>query len=126
MKTNKGFTLIEILITVLILAVLGGVAVPGLIKSKQRGEASQAAAYLRTILTAEKMYHAKWGTYMPYLNSAAIQAGLGAETKAKSYAFSVAATPTTFTATATGSRGTLTINETGTFGATGTETAPAS
>ena len=98
--------------------------------------ASQAIAYLRTIKTAEKMYIAKWKTYYAYANFAAIKTGLGAETQANDYTFSVTVSPippsagTTFTATATktGATGTITLDQDGTFGATGSEAgyAPAS
>ena len=123
MSRKKAFTLTEILIAVVVMAVLASVAVPGFSAAKKKAAASQAIAYLRTIKTSQKMYFAKWGTYLARANSSDIKAELGAETRAKDYTFSVTTpTPTTFTATATTSGGTLTLNQDGTFTATGTET----
>ncbi|MDD5226406.1 MAG: type II secretion system protein [Candidatus Omnitrophica bacterium] len=89
MNKKTGFTLIEILITVVILAAVAGVAVPGFVKARAKAEASQAAAYLRTIRTGEKMYHTQWKNYLATDDSAAIKTELGAETNAKDYTFKV-------------------------------------
>jgi len=93
---KKGFTLTEILITVLVLAVLVAIAIPGFSKAKDRAAANQAVAYLRTIRTAEKMYYAKWKTYQAFTDYAAIKADLSAEVKAADYTFNVT-TPSTTT-----------------------------
>ena len=131
MSRKKGFTLTEILIPVLVLAALAAIAMPGFTKAKKKASANQAVAYLRTIRTSEKMYYAKFKEYWGYATSANIKTGLGAETNANDYTFVVTApTAATFTATATktGATGTITLNQDGTFAATGSEAgyAPAS
>ncbi|MFA5167449.1 MAG: type II secretion system protein [Candidatus Omnitrophota bacterium] len=124
MSKKKGFTLTEILVTVVVLATLAAIVIPGFSKAKNKAAANQAIAYLRTIRTAQKMYYAKWKTYNAFANDAAIKTDLSAETQAASYTFSVTApTATTFTATATkaGGTGTITLNQDGAFAATGSE-----
>jgi prepilin-type N-terminal cleavage/methylation domain-containing protein len=119
MDQKKGFTLIEILVTVLILGVLAAVAIPGFTKARAKAEKNQAIAYLRTVRTSMRMYYGKWKTYVPLANTSAIKTVLGAETKAANYNFDVA-TPTssTFTATATRSSDSkkVTLNQDGTWG----------
>jgi len=103
---KKGFTLTEILITIIIIAVLAAIAFPGFSKSREKSEAAQAVNFLQTIRLAEKMYYAKNATYLACADAAAIKTNLGAEIKAGSYTFKVeagaAGIATSFLATATG------------------------
>ena len=123
MKTNKGFTLTEILIAAVIVAILGGVAIPQVSKAKARASAAQAVAYLRNIKTSEKMYYAKWKSYVGAVDVTPIKSALGVDVQSKDYNFSIAASTATntFTATATGSTGnTITLDQDGKFDNTGT------
>ena len=126
---RKGFSLTEILTTVVILAVLAAIAIPGFSKTTDKQNANQAVTYLRSIRLAEKMHFAKWGTFSanppagcaamtPLANATAINSCLGTEIADGKYTFSVAATNTTFTATATQGATTISLNETGTWGGT--------
>jgi len=66
---KKGFSLIEILITISILAIIAGVAIPSFRASKIKHEAAQARTYLRTLQLAETMYYSKHGFYQPDLGA---------------------------------------------------------
>ena len=122
MDRKKGFTMIEILVTILILGALAAVTIPGFTKAKTKAEKDQAVAYLRTVRTSMRMYYGKWKTYLPLANTGLIKTNLGAETQARDYSFSVAApsypNATTFTATAFRSSDskTITIDQDGTVG----------
>ena len=128
MKTNKGFTLTEVLIAAVIVAILGGVAIPQISKAKARASAAQAVAYLRNIKTSEKMYYAKWKNYVGVSGVTPIKSALGVDVQSKDYNFSIVASTATntFTATAakkTGAAGTIWLDQDGGWGATGTESA---
>lgn len=116
---KRGFTLIEILVTVLILGVLAAVALPSFTKVKTKAERDQVVSYLRTIRTSLKMYYGKWKTYVPLNNTSEIKTNLGVETQAANYTFAVTApTSTTFTATAfRTSTGSLVLDQDGSWDA---------
>ena len=97
MTKKKGFTLVEILITIIVMAVLAGIALPSFQRSITRSEALQAISYLRVIRAAEKTHFAKWKTYVAAGNTAAIKTQLTVDAGGtKNYFFDVT-TPTTTT-----------------------------
>jgi len=115
---RRGFTLVELLVAVVIVATLAAIAIPSYTKTRAKVNQRQAEAYLRVIRVAQKMYYARFGQYCDAAycgNASAIKTNLGTEIKDGAYVFTSAApTPTTFTATATGAS-TITLNQTGDF-----------
>ncbi len=59
----KGFTLIEVLMVIVILSTMAGLGVPIYDKVVEQGGANEVYVNLQTIYRAEKLYHAKNGTY---------------------------------------------------------------
>lgn len=88
---KKGFTLTELLTTVVILAVLAAVALPKFSKSTEKAKANQAIAYLRAIRVGEKMYFAKNNTYVACSGKLELQSKLGVEVTEENYKFTVVA-----------------------------------
>ena len=66
MNKIKAFTLLEILVTVIIIGILVGLAIPNFTKSRERALDKEAQTVLILIQSAEKMYYMKDGTsYYP-------------------------------------------------------------
>ena len=76
-REQRGFTLIELLFVVGIIGIIAGLAVPGLKRARQHAHSGSAIQSLRTITTAEYMYHGRHKVYgtMGALNAEALVSG---------------------------------------------------
>ena len=64
MKTNRGFSLLELLIVVAIILIIATIAIPSLLRSRQSANESAAVSNLRLVNTAEVTYaSANQGSY---------------------------------------------------------------
>ena len=62
-RDQKGFTLVELMIVVVIIGVLAAVAIPMYTGSVKRAKASEAVTALGSIRSAMRVYHAEHGAY---------------------------------------------------------------
>ena len=62
-RHKSGFTLIEVLVVVLIIGILTSIAVPQYQKSVEKSRVSLAINALKTILSAQQIYHETYGVY---------------------------------------------------------------
>ncbi len=58
-----GFSLIEVLIVVAILAIVATIAVPNLVSSKKAANEANAIAYMRTWSAGQEVYKLRFGVY---------------------------------------------------------------
>jgi prepilin-type N-terminal cleavage/methylation domain-containing protein len=118
---RRGWSLLEVTLVLVIMGVLLSLSVPAFHQAAEQSRADIAAANLRAIWSAERLYWLEYRTYTTDL-SALVSLGLldpSLVSNSTFYAYQIqSADPSTFTGTATrtGSThwsGTFTIDETG-------------
>ena len=101
-STDKGFSLLELLIVVAIILIIATIAIPSLLRSRQAANESSAVAELRTINTAQITYLSSSGGNfgdIPQLTSAGLLDSRFSGTMS-GYNFNIQTSGTDYTATA--------------------------
>lgn len=62
-KNNQGFSLIELLISLTILLILAGMAVPSFMAARARANEASASSSVRAIISAQDLYRNTFGTF---------------------------------------------------------------
>jgi len=60
---RKGFTLLELVIVIIIVAVLAGLGIPQFMKTVERAKSAEGVATLGTLRSSQLRYYAEWNTY---------------------------------------------------------------
>lgn len=123
-KSKAGFTLVELMVVAIIVAILAAVAIPLMTGNKDRAMATEAQAGLGTLRTAMQVYKAENSQY-PALSAAAVSAA-GLSVKAgdldgkyfRTTGYTITSTSSNYTLSATGYTNgaqnlTITLNDAG-------------
>src|SRR4030042_3715010 len=78
MSRGKGFTIIELLIVITVIAILIGLALPRFRGMQDEGNIAKAKGELRTLQTAVESYYIHNNNAYPATGAAALQAALAA------------------------------------------------
>jgi len=105
-RNNKGFTLIELMIVVVIIGILAALAIPRFMRSTTKSKQSEAKQLLKQIYTLQHAYRQEFNFYACNAVSASATApaafaviGVDVGLSAR-YTYTMAATATTFLCTA--------------------------
>jgi type IV pilus assembly protein PilA len=63
-KSNKGFTLIELMIVVAIIGILAAIAIPNFLRFQLKAKSSEGKVNIAAIRTAQESYLAEFGSYI--------------------------------------------------------------
>ena len=74
-KSQKGFTLIELMIVVAIIGILAAIAIPNFVRFQLKAKTSEGKVNVAAIRTAEEAYFSEFGSYVAGAISPAANGG---------------------------------------------------
>ena len=113
MRQQKGFTLIELMVTVAIVGVIAGIAYPSYLKSMQKGRRADAKGALTQASQAMERCYSTYGTYNNTSCAEVSALTTGFNSPKSYYTLSATENGTSYTVSATAVSGGPQANDTG-------------
>ena len=76
-RSQKGFTLIELMIVVAIIGILAAIAIPNFLRFQLRARSSEGKTNIAAIRTSQESYQAEFGNYISTNGAAPTAASVG-------------------------------------------------
>lgn len=73
---RRGFTLVEVMVVVVIIAMIAAILIPAIKHAISSRENAQAASKLRTLVAAFELYRSEMGSYPADVNRAIVPSGM--------------------------------------------------
>ncbi|HQP91559.1 MAG TPA: prepilin-type N-terminal cleavage/methylation domain-containing protein, partial [Candidatus Omnitrophota bacterium] len=91
LKIEKGFTLIEMIMVVVLVSILGSIAYPRYLRTVERGRTAEARQILGRIKSAETAYMLEWDSYTGSFTSLSISVPVNACNSSYYYRYCISA-----------------------------------
>lgn len=88
-KSDKGFSLIELLVVIIVIGILSAIALPSFLNQANKAKESEAKTYVGSMNRAQQAYYIEKSSFA----TGVTQLGLGISTQTENYTYSIQGDP---------------------------------